>query len=222
MTENVNHKNRKIHRTCAITPPTPANSISNPCKFRGKTIEILSILSNSGGMTTREIADKTGIPIREVWVYCRRGEKKGIIERKERWGWISTVFGFLILDINNNNVNTCTTQGKHKVNTCTTRLYTVAKKSQQLNLSVYANRSDITEPERIVVEVLVKHYERTGEKYRYFRDFYHFCDETGVGAVDAPEALARLKEEGCIYTRKDEFGWKIGLKVNFVERLKFC
>jgi hypothetical protein len=40
--------------------------------------------------------------------------------------------------------------------------------------------------------------------------------------VDAPAALARLKEEGCIYTRKDEFGWKIGLKVNFVERLKYC
>ena len=68
----------------------------------------------------------------------------------------------------------------------------------------------------------MKHYERTGEKYRYFRDFYHFCDETGVGAVDAPTAIARLKEEGCIYTRKDEFGWKVGLKVNFVERLKFC
>jgi hypothetical protein len=46
------------------------------------------------------------------------------------------------------------------------------------------------------VGVLVPHYERT--------------------------TIARLKEEGCIYTRKDEFGWKIGLKVGFVERLKFC
>jgi len=89
-------------------------------------------------------------------------------------------------------------------------------------LTVFTNRSDITEPERVVVGVLVQHYERTGEKYRYFHDIYHFCDETGVSAVDAPPAIARLKEEGCIYTRKDEFGWKIGLKVDFVERLKFC
>ncbi|MDL5502802.1 MAG: hypothetical protein QSU88_06255, partial [Candidatus Methanoperedens sp.] len=119
-------------------------------------------------MTTREISNHTGIPVREVWVYCRRGEKKGIFERKEQWGWISTVFGFLVLSINNNNVNTCTTQGKHKVNTCQTHLCTVPKKSHQLNLSVFTNRSDITDPERVVVEVLVKHYERTGEKYRYF------------------------------------------------------
>ncbi|HUV83385.1 MAG TPA: hypothetical protein VMW53_09975 [archaeon] len=30
-------------------------------------------------------------------------------------------------------------------------------------------------------------------------------DAMDVSAVDAPAALARLKEEGCIYTRKDEF-----------------
>jgi hypothetical protein len=221
MPENENYEDRKVPKITCITP-TPTSFISNPCKFRGKTIEILSVLSNSGGMTTREISDKTGIPVREVWVYCRRGEKKGIFERKEQWGWTATPIGLLVLCINNNNVNTCTTQGKHKVNTCQTHLYTVPRKSHQLNLSIFTNRSDITEPERVVVEVLVKHYERTGEKYRYFHDFYHFCDETGVGAVDAPQALARLKEEGCIYTRKDEFGWKIGLKVNFVERLKFC
>ncbi len=173
-------------------------------------------------MTTREIADHTGIPIKTVNVYCWLGEKRGIFERKERWGWIATPFGFFILSINNNNdkskINDVLIKDKSSIN----HLYTVPKKSHQLNLTVFTNRSDITEPERVVVGVLVQHYERTGEKYRYFRDFYHFCDETGVGAVDAPAAIARLKEEGCIYTRKDEFGWKIGLKVNFVERLKFC
>ncbi len=112
-----NHRENKIRITGTdSTTPTTA-FLSNPCKFRGKTIEILSILSNSGGMTTREISDQTGIPVREVWVYCRRGEKKGIFDRKERWGWISTAFGFLILSINNNNVNTCTTQSKHLHNT---------------------------------------------------------------------------------------------------------
>jgi hypothetical protein len=206
----------------SITPP-PTGLLSNPCKFRGKTIEILGILSSSGGLTAKEISDKTGIPLRQVWTYCKNGEKRGILERKERWGWQVTPFGFFVLDINNNNnVQTKYKQGTNKVQTKYKPALDSPKKSQQLNLSVYTNRSDITDPERVVVEVLVKHFERTGETYRYFRDFYHFCDETGVGAVDAPAAIARLKEEGCIYTRKDEFGWKIGLKVNFVERLKFC
>jgi hypothetical protein len=210
MSENENCQDRKVPKITSITP-TPTNFISNPCKFRGKTIGILGVVYNRGGMTTREIADHTGIPVRTVGVYCRGGEKRGIFERKERWGWKATSFGFLILSINNNN-------GKTKDK----RTLDSPKKSHQLNLTVFTNRSDITDPERVVVGVLVQHYERTGEKYRYFRDFYHFCDETGVSAVDAPPAIARLKEEGCIYTRKDEFGWKIGLKVDFVERLKFC
>lgn len=221
MPENENYQNRNVPRITSITS-TPTNLISNPCKFRGKTIEILGVLSNSGGMTTMEIADQTGIPVRIVSIYCINGEKRGIFERKERWGWKVTSFGFLILDINNNNVKTKLKESKNEVKTKLNRTLDSPKKSHQLDLSVFANRSDITEPERVVVEVLVKHFERTGEKYRYFRDFYHFCDETGVGAVDAPPAIARLKEEGCIYTRKDEFGWKIGLKVGFVEKLKHC
>ena len=221
MPENEKHQNKKVPKTASITP-TPTVLLSNPCKFRGKTLEILGVLSNSGGMTTREISDHTGISVRIISVYCINGEKRGIFERKERWGWKATSFGFLILDINNNNVKTKLKESKNEVKTKLNRTLDCSKKSHQLNLSIFTNRSDITEPERVVVEILVKHYERTGEKYRYFRDFYHFCDETGVGAVDAPAAIARLKEEGCIYTRKDEFGWKIGLKVNFVERLKFC
>ncbi len=220
MSENPKEKKVRITGTDSTTPTTAF--LSNPCKFRGKTIDILGILSNSGGMTTREIADKTGMSIKVLNVILPRGEKKGIFERKERWGWKASPFGFLILSINNNNANTNTTTTQHKYNTNTTRTLDSSRKSHQLNLSVFTNRSDINEPERVVVGVLVQHYERTGQKFRYFRDFYHFCDETGVSAVDAPAAIARLKEEGCVYTRKDEFGWKIGLKVDFVERLKFC
>ncbi len=216
------HREKKVRtKGTDSTPPTTA-FLYNPCKFRGKTIDILGILSNSGGLTTREIADRTAMSIKVLNVILPRGEKKGIFERKERWGWKASPFGFLILNINNNNANANTTTTQHKYNTNTTRTLDSSRKSHQLNLSVFTNRSDINEPERVVVGVLVQHYERTGQKFRYFRDFYHFCDETSVGAVDAPAAIARLKEEGCIYTRKDEFGWKIGLKADFVERLKIC
>src|SRR3989304_8726891 len=220
MSENPKEKKVRITGTDSTTPTTAF--LSNPWKFRGKTIDILGVLSNSGGMTTREISDHTGIPVRTVGVYCRGGEKRGIFERKERWGWKVTSFGYLILSINNNNGKTNDNDMINEGKTKDKRTLDSPKKSHQLNHSVFTNRSDITEPERLVVGVLVEHYERTGQKFRYFRDFYHFCDETGVGAVDAPVAIARLKEEGCIYTRKDEFGWKIGLKVDFVERLKFC
>ncbi|NJD53020.1 MAG: hypothetical protein FIB07_09165 [Candidatus Methanoperedens sp.] len=102
MHENDNYPDRNL----ASSTPTPTNLIPNPCKFRGKTIEILGVLSNSGGMTTMEISEQTGIPVRIVGVYCRGGEKRGVFERKERWGWRVTSFGLLILSINNNNGKT--------------------------------------------------------------------------------------------------------------------
>ncbi len=116
MPENEDYQKRKVLKTAAITP-TPTNFISNPCKFRGKTIEILGALSNSGGMTTREIADNTGIPVRKVWTYCNNGEKRGLFERNERWGWKATPFGYFVLSINNNNVQTKYKQSTNKVQT---------------------------------------------------------------------------------------------------------
>ena len=108
MPEKKKYQDKNLFKITSSTP-TPTNFISNPCKFRGKTIEILSILSNSGGMTTREISDRTGISIKALTVILLRGERKGIFDRKERWGWQATPFGFLILSINNNNYNTNTT-----------------------------------------------------------------------------------------------------------------
>jgi hypothetical protein len=116
MPEDEKYQNKNVPKTASITP-TPTVLLSNPCKFRGKTLEILGVLSNSGGMTTREISDHTGISVRIVGVYCINDEKRGIFERKERWGWKATSFGFLILYINdnNNNVKTKLKESKTKL-----------------------------------------------------------------------------------------------------------
>ena len=72
--------------------------------------------------------------------------------------------------------------------------------------------------------LMVSHYERTGEKYRYFKDMYDFCEQTGTSAVGVMELLAKLKQEGVIYMREEKMlgMWKIGLKVNFIEMLQYC
>src|SRR5659263_190539 len=114
MPEKKNYQDKHFFKITSNTP-TPTNFISNPCKFRGKTIEILGVLSNSGGMTTKEISDQTGIPVRKVWTYCNNGEIRGLFERKERWGWKVTPFGFFVLYINNNNVQTKYKQSTNEV-----------------------------------------------------------------------------------------------------------
>ncbi len=64
MPENENREDNKVPKITRITP-APTDFISNPCKFRGKTLKILYVLSSSGGMTAREISHHTGIPVRE-------------------------------------------------------------------------------------------------------------------------------------------------------------
>src|SRR5512137_2799961 len=92
----------------ASTTTTTAQTFS-PQKYRGHTLEILGVLSEFGGLTTREIADRTGLKPNDVWHYCRRGNRSGIIERKERWGWCASPLGLLVLSVNSTTTTTMDT-----------------------------------------------------------------------------------------------------------------
>lgn len=189
----------------------------SPQKYRGHTLEILSVLSDFGGLTTREIADKVGLSCRVVWGYCKRGYRRGIIERKERWGWCASPLGNLVLSLTTTTttaVNTKSTQGKHKVNTKSTQT------PRQLNLATFTSRSDLTEPDRSVVVVLADHFERTGIKYRLFKDEFELADAMDIAVQEVAPTLRHLREEGCIYFRREPLGWKVGLMKGFVERLQ--
>jgi len=194
---------------------TPTDQKFSPQKYRGHTLEILGVLSEFGGLTTREIADKIGVPVRVVWGYCKRGYHRGIIERKERWGWCASPLGMLVLTLTTTTtttVNTKSTQSQHKVNTRSTQ------PPRQLNLAAFTSRADITDPDRSVVVVMAKHYERTGVKFRLFQDEYELAGAMNIAVQEVLPTLRHLREEGCIYFRREDLGWKVGLMKGFVER----
>lgn len=189
----------------------------SPQKYRGHTLEILGVLSECGGLTTHEIADKTGISVNDVGQYCRRGFRSGIIERKERWGWCISPLGLLVLSLYSTTTttkDTTKTQLRHKEDT---------KKTQpprQLNLSAFMGREDMEETDRVVVGVMISHYERTGVKYRHFDDEYEIGRVMGIAKQDVIPTLRHLRDEGCIYFMRSDLGWKLGLKKEFVWRLE--
>jgi len=188
----------------------------SPQKYRGHTLDILGVLSDFGGLTTREIADRVGMSCRVVWGYCKRGYRRGVIEKKENWGWFASPLGMLVLSLNTTTtttVNTKSTQSQHKVNTKSTQ------PPRQLNLATFTSREDLTESDRSVVVVLTEHYERTNVKYRLFKDEYELADAMDIAVPDVLPTLRHLREEGCIYFRREPLGWKIGLMKGFVERL---
>ncbi len=88
-------------------------------KFRGWSVKFLDDLQNSGGKTTRAIADATFCPARVAAVILQRMWRYNLIEKIENWGWRLTRDGLFLLSINNNtvnnkNVNTKITDNKHK------------------------------------------------------------------------------------------------------------
>jgi hypothetical protein len=88
-------------------------------RYRGWTIKILEELEHSGGMTTREISDRTGCRCHTTATILGRMMHSDLVEKVERWGWRITRDGLVLLSINY--VNTTTTQQQHNVNTTSTQ-----------------------------------------------------------------------------------------------------
>jgi len=200
---------------------TPTGRPAHPQRYRGHTLTILEALAECGGMTTAEISDKTFLSRKLVYEYCRRGFLLGILDKKELWGWAASPYGLHVLDISTTTTTTTTTTDH--TNTTLTPHYNhtnTTLKSQQLDISAFLARDNITEAAGVVVGVLADHYDRTGEKYRIFADEYELADDVGISLAEVRPTLAYLKQEGCIYHRKEYLGWKVGLKVAFVEQLK--
>lgn len=194
---------------------------SQPQRFRGHTLTILGALAESGGLTTRELADKTGLPVNTVYDYCRRGYLRGILEKKERWGWEITAYGGFVRHINNYVTTTTTTTPTLQLHyTDTTPTLNRHKAGRQLDLTAFFSDTDLDEAARAVVAALAMHYERTGQKFRIFQDIYDMADEIGIPFVDLKPALAHLKEEGFLYIRRELLGLKLGLKARLVEMLQ--
>lgn len=88
-------------------------------RFRGWKLKILEELEHSGGMTTREVADRIGYSCHATTSRLCEMLRLDLVERIERWGWRITRDGVFLLQLN---YNTNTTQLQHNNNTTTTQL----------------------------------------------------------------------------------------------------
>jgi len=199
-------------------------------KIRGFSLDILALLENKGGLYTPEIAEELGKSKSYVKVYMHNLFNYGCVDRFARWGWQITALGTDVLLYNNNNIGKRRVKEEQKKSKRTVKETSndshTTNSSRQLNLSLYSDDPDVTEPEVVVVLALAEHYERTGEKYRYYADMYDFCDQMGITSIGIGELMAKLKQDGVIYIRKETMfegiSLKVGLKKDFVERLQYC
>lgn len=209
---------------CSTASTTTTAKSVNPCKITGFSAEVLELLNDCGALTNLDIAQRLNKYPKYVlrYLYNLRGYGL-IVKNNENWKWYITAPDDIIIYIiykeerkkkEGRKIDEVSSLNKNNIDK------NKRHQGKQLDLGLFIGRQDVSENERVVVELLVKHFERTGVKFRYFDDMYHFCNEAGIAAQEIPETIRRLKEEGCIYALPKDGGWKIGLMKSFIERLQ--
>ncbi len=103
----------------------PKTTLRNWQRYNGLTLKFLSELENSGGMTTRDISDRTGCNPHHACTKLGQMLSEGLVEKVEKWGWKITRDGInCLLITNSNNINnyvTTTTQQQHNMFTTSTQ-----------------------------------------------------------------------------------------------------
>jgi len=78
--------------------------------------------------------------------------------------------------------------------------------------------------EKVVVEVLLDHYNKTGSLFRYYRNIYHAADSFKIPVDKIDTVLMRLKQDRVAYKYWDKHygALKIGLYKAFIKKLKIA
>jgi hypothetical protein len=176
-------------------------------------------------LTSYEIGLKTQKRTNYVNAYLFRLRKYGLTDKND-YSWflteegvrISSLLKFAINDyikIYYTN-NTTTTQQQHNNNT------KVQKKAFQVSIQAWLRETCPAEAEKVVVDTLVAHFNKTGSKFLLFKDHYAMSDMLNINVNEIGDVLAKLRQENIIYLMRDPTSgmWKLGLKKAFLEALK--
>lgn len=180
-------------------------------RYRGWSIRILAELENSGGLTVAQIADNLNHRKKAIREYCYRLNDSGCIERVERWGWKITASGQLLLYINNDHTNTTPTPQKDHTKTT----------QRQLTLSPYAD-SDYSEPDLAITNLIITHYNKTGQPFLFIEDEIQICELAKVTPEQLYESMRRLYQDRvCYIYNNHKYGrQQLRLYQEFIERIK--
>ncbi len=115
---------KQILKNILAKDEQPKTTLRNWQKYRGWTLKFLEVLEHSGGMTTREISDRTGCKPRHASIKLSQMLCSGLVEKVEKWGWKITRDGIncLIITNSNNNNNYATTTLQQYYKNATTKL----------------------------------------------------------------------------------------------------
>lgn len=194
----------------------PTTTVS---KLRGMTLWIMEILRDGGLLASWQIAEQTMKSCRYVNVYLNNLRKYGIASKYDDF-WLLTDSGecltsLLCRDRDRDRYKTRTKQQQNNNKT------SVPKRRFQVSIQSWLRETSPSDAERVVVDMLVDHYNRTGSLYVYVPDHYALADMLKMNVEDILAAFPKLKQDHVAYPFHDPTlgQWKIALFKEFVEKL---
>jgi len=207
---------KALSSPAATATTTTTTTLSRVCGF---TVELLFRLKDRP-VRTKDLVDSTGKESHYVRKYLSNMRKYGLVARNNPF-WSLTDEGNSFLSYLTTTTTTTTIRERKEKDRRKIGESSEPKKLKQASLKPFLDESGLDRTERVVVEVLVKHYQETGGKFLYADDNYGLADRLGVDAELLGPALRKLIEDNIIYIypSRGQGVRKVGLKKAFLERL---
>ena len=223
-------------------PPTisTTTTFATVSKIRGFTVTLLYALEGKR-LRTFEVAEITGKTGAYVGSYLCNMRKYGLVE-KRGFFWELTPFGRFLLShfkefektreelkkricniIYKSQKITKDNKRRQKITK-----ESVTKRSKQLSIRLWLQNShrSYDDMEKVVVEVLLDHYNKTGSKFVYCSppNVYAIAERFGIPPDQVDRVLMNLKQDHIVYHMKDRIhnAVKIGLYKDFVKKLEIA
>jgi ribosome-binding ATPase YchF (GTP1/OBG family) len=160
-----------------------------------------------------------------VWRYLKNMQNYGLVEKNGVF-WNLTILGrdFLsYLNIVYNNIieyrkklERKKKEGRKKVES------SGQKRLRQVRFDLWLQNSSLSDTEKEVVEVLLKHYNETGSKFILVQNQYELSERLAKHPETVMNALKNLRQDNIIYLYRSQIQgyWKIGLKKCFLETIQ--
>lgn len=223
--EDVNSKNEILEREdLEANDKILLYTTTTLSKVRGFSFELLLHLRKRM-LDIYDLMELTGKYSEYIITYLKRLQKYGMVE-KQGYFWKITEFGEAFLKHRMYTMTTCnkTKQILNRYETDTKQILnrSISTKPKQISLSLYLKKFNLSDVERVVVEYLVDHYNKTGSKFIYIQDIYELAEKLDVNPAMLQEAITNLKQDRIVWLYRDRVyrRWKLGLYKAFVEILK--
>jgi len=178
---------------------------------------------NQGPLRTLGICEKTQKPANYVSRYLLNMQKYGLVLKTGSF-WNLTVLGEsfvnylhheIEIEIEIRNLNERKTKEEQNLNE------TILRKVEfQSHFDLWLMKNPLSDVEKVVVDTLIEHYQKTGRKFILVETKYELAERLNQNPDDLQQAIRHLYQDGIAYLFKHGLGWKVGLYQAFVEGLE--